>query len=115
MAWEYRSGGPVYYHSVRVAGTSRKVYLGKGPEALAQSERVAQACRQREAQRAALRAEQARVAGAEQRLHDARQLIEMLAAASVLLRGYHWHRGGWRRRRGHPPEGTINAQAKARP
>ena len=99
MGWEERRGGRVYYQSVRVDGRPTKVYLGKGEAAEAQAARVAQAQKEREAERDAWRKERDRLAVADDRLRDLQALTDLLTRAVFLDAGLHEHRGEWRRRR----------------
>jgi hypothetical protein len=101
MAWERRGRGDrlFYYRSARIAGRPRKIYLGRGPDARAQAERVAQARDRRRAERQALRGEQARVAAADRAFEQARGLADLLMKATLIIRNLHLRRGEWRHRR----------------
>jgi hypothetical protein len=100
MAWEDRGGRRVYYRSVRLNGTPRKVYLGGGQVAEAEAERVESAQRRRQAERDTVRAECARDSGADAALREFRETANVLLQASLLLSGFHLDHGEWRRRRG---------------
>ncbi len=101
MAWEQRQrGGHYYTRSRRVSGRVVREYLGAGPlaEALARQDATAQERRRAQATE-------------EQRLRDSDATLaalvddliagtDALAAAALVLAGYHQHhRGEWRRRR----------------
>jgi len=98
MGWESRPGGRYYYRSVRVDGRPRKVYVGRGPDAETCARLTAERLRQRQAERAALDAEQMRVAPTDRALRDFGILADLLASATLLLAGCHEHHGCWRRR-----------------
>lgn len=101
MAWEKRARGTRYYtRSRRVGGRVVREYLGAGSfaEALARQDATAQERRRAQATE-------------EQRLRDSDATLaalvddliagtDALAAATLVLAGYHrYHRGEWRRRR----------------
>jgi hypothetical protein len=100
MAWERRGqGGRYYYRSVRREGRPCKVYVGHGPAAEEWARLTAEVHAQRQAERHAQRTEQARWAPADCALAAVQEWVQLLATATLLDRGYHWHRGEWRRRR----------------
>jgi hypothetical protein len=107
MGWERRGkgGGLFFYRAVRIAGRPCKLYMGRGPDARAQAERVAEARERRQAERQALRGEQAGVAAADLAFAQARALADLLLRAALVLNGFHQHRWQWRRRRGHQTHG----------
>ena len=99
MGWERRGlNGVYFYKSVRRNGLPRKVYLGRGQAAETCARLDAQNRKQRQAERAALDAEQALVAPADHALRDFAALVDLLARATLLLAGYHEHHRCWRRR-----------------
>jgi len=100
MPWERRQrGGLYYYRHAKPNGCSRRIYLGKGTDAGAQAEQDAQARQRRQAEREALRAEQAQVAVADAALADFRIMVDLLTQAVLLAAGFRHHKGEWRRRR----------------
>jgi hypothetical protein len=104
MSWDQkRKDGPRYYYeSRRVDGRPVKRYVGTGPRAERQA-RLDEECRQqRQAQRQVFLGEMRRVAPAEDALKELRLLTDLLARATLLLAGYHEHKGQWRKwRQGH--------------
>src|SRR5262249_40380009 len=99
MGWERRQrGGLYYYRSVRIHGQPRKVYCGTWPAAESYARREAERRRQRQAERAALDAEQMQLAPADRALRAFGILVDLLASAALLLAGCHEHHGCWRRR-----------------
>src|SRR5688572_29324145 len=99
MAWERRIARQYFYKSVKVGGTCRKIYFGKGDAAAAEASRIAQTRQQRQSDREALAAEQARDDRVDRACAELRAVIDLLVSATLLLAGYHCHHGGWRRRR----------------
>lgn len=100
MPWEYRGqNGPYYTRSRRVGGRVVREYVGKGPlaelaAALDEEERlkreaVQQAMRERLAEWDAM-AEEVRALGT---------LTKALMRADLQARGFHQHKGQWRRKR----------------
>jgi hypothetical protein len=99
MGWESRArGGRYYYRSIRAGNRTRKIYIGKGVNAHALARAQAEKQQQRQAERAAILAEQAMTAGAEAALEELRQLADLLFQAAMLSAGYWNRRGEWRRR-----------------
>ena len=98
MSWETRAGQRYYYRHVRIGGRPRRLYYGKGEAAAEQARLEAERRRQRQADREALHAEQARVAAADRALGELRAMTDLLARACLLLAGLHEHRGQWRQR-----------------
>src|SRR4051812_34560770 len=101
MSWDCkRPDGPRYYYrSYRVDGRTVKEYVGTGPLAELAA-RVDELERQeRLARREAWLTEQERLAAPEALLSEVQRLVGLLARATLLLEGYHEHKGEWRRRR----------------
>jgi hypothetical protein len=113
MGWEQRGNRRFYYRAVRVNGQPRKRYLGTGAVGEAHARLDARERRVRAAERRARNSEQARWAIADAALDELRAMTELIAGATLLLAGFHLHRGEWRRRdvrtsqfergRGEPP------------
>src|SRR5262245_22481239 len=102
MSWDRKhrgAKGGYYYRCRRVDGRPVKVYLGSGAAAEAAARRDEVAKREREAARVQDLGERARVAAADVALVEVRALAGTLAAAELVLAGYHNRRGEWRRRR----------------
>lgn len=101
MPWERRQRGGVYYtRTRRIGGRRRRVYIGVG--AVAEYAAAEDAVRRAErlAARVTLRADRARVAGAETAVRAFDDLVVSLARAALLAAGYRRHdRGQWRRTR----------------
>ena len=97
MGWEHRRGRSYYYLSFRDAGRPRKRYLGAGPVAECYARLKSECEQQRQAERAALHAEQARIALADRALEEFRSLTALLVRATLLLAGLYEHHGEWRR------------------
>jgi hypothetical protein len=98
MGWETRAGRRYGYRCLRIEGQPRKLYLGTGSAAADHARQLAQRQQQRQAEREALHAEQARVAAADRALAELRAMTGLLARAGLLLAGLHEHHGEWRRR-----------------
>jgi hypothetical protein len=98
VGWESRGKRTYYYRPVRIDGKPRKLYLGGGAVGEAHARQIARERRRREDERAAWRAEQTRLARAEAALDEVRGLVGLMAKASLLVAGWHDHRGEWRRR-----------------
>jgi hypothetical protein len=102
MGWERRQrGGLYFYRSTRVNGRPRKLYHGAGPAAQAYARQEAERRARRQSERAALHAEQAQAAGADLAFQGARDLIDLLVRARLVLSGFHLHHREWRRRHGY--------------
>src|SRR5262245_32370918 len=97
MGWEFRRGRRYCYRSVRVNGQPRRLYVGTGLVAEQYARQEAERRRQRQAQRDALRTEQARVVVADRALAELVALTGLLARAWLLKAGLHEHHGEWRR------------------
>jgi hypothetical protein len=99
MGWEHRQGsGPYYYTSLRVNGEPRKHYIGTGPGAEERARHDTLKRQERQTEREARHAEQARVAVADSVLAEFRGLTALLVRATLLLAGLHEHHGEWRGR-----------------
>ena len=100
MGWEQRRSRSYYYRSVRSEGRVTKEYLGSGPAADMAATIDARQREQRTARRRRAAEERARWADLERPTSELDDLADRLAAAALLLAGYHRHdRGEWRRRR----------------
>src|SRR5262249_35588261 len=108
MVWSRKQRGAkggYYYRSKRIAGRPVKLYVGRGPDAELAARLDARERQDRPADRAAVLAEQVRLAAADLAFADARALVDLLVRATLILRGYHLHRYEWRRRREHATHG----------
>ena len=100
MAWELRHGRKRYfYKSVRVGGAVKKIYLGAGPAATEQARLVSERQHQREADRATLAADKARVVAADRITDELLNVASVLFESILLAAGLRRHRGEWRRTR----------------
>jgi hypothetical protein len=103
MAWEKRGTKRYYTRSVRREGRVVRQYFGNGPVAELAAATDAERRLSREIVARERRAEQGRYDAAFSPLQELCKVTDLLAAASLLLAGYHRHaRGDWRRRRGCP-------------
>lgn len=104
MGWDRKKRGPTqgyYYRSRRVGGRAVKECVGTGPLAVMAAELEEAERRQRQAAKEAWAAEQARLAAADAAFHDFLAVVKLLTTGTLLVAGYHQHRGQWRRRRWH--------------
>src|SRR5438445_127336 len=104
MGWEHRAGnsGRYYYRVIRTAdGKVVKEYCGRGQRANTAAAAVAYAQAQREADRQAVLAESARLAGPDRLTAELVGVGQLLLEATLLASGYHrTNYGRWRKRRG---------------
>lgn len=99
MAWEKRRGKEYYYRKIRIGDRVVSEYVGTGPVAEAaaaidERERLA-----REEAREQWRRERERQRAIDEAVDRACRLTRTLVDAVLLLRGYHTHRGQWRKKR----------------
>jgi hypothetical protein len=99
MAWEQRQGGFYFYRSYRRGGKVRKRYLGRGPQATAAAQEIAQAKARRDSQRQELKQLQATLQPLDGAADELNEGTEALLGALLRSCGYYEHRGAWRRRR----------------
>ena len=102
MGWERRERGGLYYtRSRRVGGHVVREYVGGGALGALAAELDAEGRAERRARADELRAAGTEWAELETMTRELDELADGLAAAALLLAGYHRHdRGEWRRRRG---------------
>jgi hypothetical protein len=101
VSWDRKQrGGKYYYRSRRIDGKSMKEYVGRGPVAQLAARLDERERQDRRAEREALLVEQVRLAAADLAFMDARDLVELLVRATLVLGGFHTHHSQWRRRRG---------------
>jgi len=99
MAWETRPGGGRYYtRSRRVNGRVVREYVGSGEKgqqaALADAERRAEW----EAERALIRAEQARARAIDAELATLDRTVDVLTRGILLAAGFERYKRQWRKR-----------------
>jgi len=100
MAWEKRKGkGKYLYLSRRVDGRVKKKYLGTGSLAQSLFDRLTLARADRYRAAVTARRETERFDQAIVPLLELCDHTELLIKASLLVAGYHNHRGEWRMRR----------------
>jgi nucleotide-binding universal stress UspA family protein len=100
MAWERRRNGRYYYRARKINGRVVKEYVGQGPLADAASERDALARAARTEAREQRLREQRVFQAADDEVDAFVTTLDSLTCASVILGGYHQHRGSeWRKRR----------------
>jgi hypothetical protein len=101
MGWESRSGrGRYYTRSRKVDGRVVREYVGTGLPGELAARQGAEARAERLAERERLQADESRWAEVVTPLQELSQLLDGLAAASLIAAGYHQHhRGAWRKRR----------------
>jgi hypothetical protein len=107
MAWERRGANTRYYYRSRRTADGRVVkdYLGRGPRARSAAQADAAAAAGRAADRAALVAEQARLAGADLLADALGEAAGLLFTAAMLAGGFRrCNYGPWRKRRGRQQE-----------
>ena len=102
MAWETRQrGGRYYTRSKKINGRVIREYVGTGLVGELAAAADARARAEREAGKAAWRAECERIESALTPVEEFYDVVEIFARGSLILAGYHrHHRGEWRHRRG---------------
>jgi len=97
MAWQKRGKRAYYYHSVRQGGRVRRVYHGTGPTGQLAAAVDALRRAERQAEEAARRAAKDQLDFAGKLTQDLSRGCELLAAATLLVGGYHRpSRHNWR-------------------
>jgi len=99
MPWEERRGRKYYYRKRRIGGRVMSEYIGTGPvaepaAALDESKRQA-----REEERELFRREQEKQRAIDQEVDRVCRLIQNLTYGTLLVHGFHTHKGEWRKRR----------------
>lgn len=99
MAWENRPGGLYFYGGVKQNGCVRKTYFGGG---LA-GQLAAKAAADERARRRALREQERflrlQYQGPDRLTIRLVEAAEGLSSATLIVAGFHWYYGIWRRRR----------------
>jgi hypothetical protein len=93
MAWEKRQGNNYYYRKVRDGDRVYSVYIGKSNRACQLSDHFDKIKIQKQNQQAQIDAE----AAEDKELDDHYRLLIALAEATLLLNGYHLHKGEWKK------------------
>ena len=102
MAWESRGGEKAkrfYYRSKRIGNRVCKVYLGSGGVAAKAAAKDAAVKGRRAAEKTELADYRAALEGVLQLTEELKRGVYMLMEATLLSRGFHQHRGQWRRYR----------------
>ena len=100
MAWEQRRGGKYFYRSFRSGGKVQKTYFGRGSQATAAEQEMAEARARRESDRQAVRQLQAALMPLDVAADEIDAGADILLGALLHGCGFHEHRGAWRRKRG---------------
>ena len=96
MAWEKRKGGIYYYRKTRDGDKVYSVYVGKDVLAYELSGYLQKQKIQQQKQQALINSEIA----VDKELDEHHRLLIAIAEATLLLNGYHLHKGEWRKSRG---------------
>lgn len=99
MAWEKRGSGRYYYQKRRRGDRVVSEYIGAGDLAWAVSTLDAAEQEQRRAELARQRQERAAELDIDRQLDRIAGDLRALVAVALLTRGYHSHKGQWRRKR----------------
>jgi hypothetical protein len=99
MGWEDRNGRSYYYRKERDGGQVRSIYTGRGEMANLIAQFEAMQNDEREEKRLLARMERERVQEQDAELDALGEIIQELAAATLIAHGYHQHKREWRRRR----------------
>lgn len=99
MAWETRSGRRYYYEKKRVDGRVVSRYVGRGLSA-----QLAQSCNaiariEREELRIAAKAQAALDRELDSQIRRSARVVKLMVETSLILSGFHKHKGQWRRKR----------------
>jgi len=95
MGWEKRNKHKYYYRKTRDGDKVRSEYLGNNLHSYIYSGYLHKQKIQNQKIQAQIKTEEAK----ERELNDIHQLLIALAEASLLLNGYHMHKGEWRKKR----------------
>ena len=100
MTWETRNGrGSYYTRSKRVDGKVVREYVGAGPAALVIAELDALDRKQRRQDQVMFKAEKEAQHIIDQKIDEESRLVKTLIKATLLVNGYHNHKGQWRKKR----------------
>lgn len=100
MPWETRHGSCRYFYVLtrRNSRTARR-YVGKGPTARIAEELEERIRRERQRAKDAWAAERRQIEAADQQLHTFRKGVQAFVETTLVVAGFHQHRGDWRQRR----------------
>jgi len=99
MAWEIRRNKKYYYRKRRIGDRVVSEYVGAGPVAEAAAAHDELTRQAQEEMRELLRRERERQGVIDRRVDRVCCLIRHLMYATLLLNGYHMHKGQWRKKR----------------
>lgn len=103
MGWETRArGGRYYTRSSRVGSRVIREYVGAGEKGELAAMADAQHRAEREADRAAIRAERERVEAIDGAVTDLHRTIELLTRGVLMAAGFERYKRQWRKRRDDP-------------
>lgn len=111
MSWDRkRRGGSTgyYYRNVRRNGKPVKIYLGHGPAAKKAAAELAKTQQERQADRDARTNEMLGLSPANAAMNELHILAELLTRVTLVVAGFHEHRGQWRKRRIMSNQGHTN-------
>jgi len=109
VGWDKKQRGDTergyYYYSVRLPGRPHpvKICLGRGAEAEAEAARMAEKQARQALAKQERVAQLARHARLDVLIDEFNALVGVVAAAWMHTKGFHFHKGSWRRRRGRRP------------
>lgn len=99
MAWERRQGKKYYYRKRRIDGRVQSEYCGRGPLAEAAAALDELKRQAREEERELFRQERERQRAIDQEVDRVCRLIQNLTYGTLLVHGFHTHKGQWRKKR----------------
>jgi hypothetical protein len=97
MAWEDRNGTLYYYRKRREHGRVVSEYVGNGLAGFMGAEQDAEDRQAVEHKRRELRKAQLAAAAIDTPLREVEELTRLISRAHLLLAGYHYHKGQWRK------------------
>jgi len=99
MGWEDRRGKKYYYRKRRIGDRVVSEYIGTGPVAEAAAALDELKRQTREEERELFRREQEKQRAIDQEVDRVCRLIQNLTYGTLLVHGFHTHKGEWRKRR----------------
>jgi adenosyl cobinamide kinase/adenosyl cobinamide phosphate guanylyltransferase len=119
MGWDQKRPDRKYYYRSRwVDGRSIKEYVGSGPSADLEAQKDERVRQERCARQAAWLADEQRLAVPTALLNEVHRLVGLLTTATLLVWGFHLHKGQWRRKRrsvhGRTGDDSGRTQSKAK-
>ena len=99
MSWDRKGNQTYLYRSVRDDGRVRKLYFGRGEHAEHEARQFEQRRQDRAREREARQIRESEIILATQKLNELRAWADVLFRATLIVAGFHDHRGQIRRRR----------------